>query len=140
MRVGDIMTKDPACSAPDANLQEVSRMMAEHDCGEIPVLDEQGRLAGVVTDRDIVCRAVAKGKDPSRTTARDVMTSAVITVSEDTSLQECLDLMEEHQIRRVPVVDGSGRCRGMVSQADIARLGSEHDTAELVRDVSRPTH
>lgn len=139
MQVRDIMTSDPACCAPDANLEDVAKMMANRDCGEIPVVDDQSRLAGVVTDRDIVCRAVAEGRNPQQTAARDVMTSPVITVTEDAGIVECCEQMEQHQIRRVPVVDASGRISGMVAQADIARLGSEHETAELVRDVSRPS-
>ena len=139
MQVQEIMTRNPACCAPDANLEEVARLMADHDCGEIPVLDEQGRPLGVVTDRDIACRAVAEGKDPKQTAAGEVMTSPAVTTTQDASVEDCCAQMEQHQIRRVPVVDASGGCCGMVAQADIARRGSEHETAELVRDVSRPT-
>lgn len=139
MRVQDIMTTDPVCCASEASLREIARMMVDHDCGAIPVLDEQGRLAGVVTDRDITCRAVAEGRDPQATTAREVMSSPVVTATEDTSVEDCVGQMEQYQIRRMPVVDAAGNCRGIISQADIARLGSERDTAELVRDVSQST-
>jgi CBS domain-containing protein len=115
-------------------------MMAEHDCGEIPVLDESGRPEGVVTDRDIACRAVAQGKDPKNTGARDVMSSPVITTTPDESLEDCCAQMEENQIRRMPVVDDSGACCGMVAQADIVKAASEDEIAELLRDVSQPTH
>lgn len=139
MQVRDIMTENPACCAPETSLEDVARMMADKDCGEIPVLDERGRPLGVVTDRDIACRAVARGKDPGSTAARDVMTGSVITTTPDASLEDCLARMEQNQIRRVPVVDENGVCRGMISQADIARTAPEHETAELVRDVSQPT-
>ena len=139
MQVRDIMTENPACCAPETSLEDVARIMADQDCGEIPVLDERGRPIGVVTDRDITCRAVARGKDPASTAARDVMTGSVITTTPDASLEHALAQMEERQIRRMPVVDENGVCCGIISQADIARTAPEHETAELVRDVSQPT-
>jgi CBS domain-containing protein len=138
MKVREIMTQDPACCAPEANIKDVAKMMAENDCGEIPVLDERSHPIGVVTDRDIACRVVAQGKDPDRTSARDAMSSPVITATPEDDVADCLDKMEESQIRRVPVVDDSGACVGMIAQADIARAASEGDIAELVRDVSEP--
>lgn len=139
MQVRDIMTENPACCAPETSLEDVARIMADQDCGEIPVLDERGRPIGVVTDRDITCRAVARGKDPASTAARDVMTGSVITTTPDASLEHALAQMEERQVRRMPVVDENGVCCGIVSQADVARTAPEHETAELVRDVSQPT-
>lgn len=138
MQVKEIMTQDPAGCTPETNLQDVARLMVDNDCGEIPVLDERGRPAGVVTDRDIACRAVAEGKKPRQTAARDVMSSPVTTVKPEDSVEHCRELMEENRIRRVVVVDDSGSCRGIVAQADIARAASERDTGELVRDVSQP--
>jgi len=140
MQVRDIMTPDPAYCAPETNLQEIARMMADHDCGEIPVLDASNRPLGVVTDRDIACRAVAQGKDPKQTAARDVMSRPAVTVRPGDILTDCREKMEQNQIRRVPVVDESGACCGMVSQADIARAASEHEIAELLRDVSQPSN
>lgn len=139
MQTRDIMTENPACCAPETNIEDVAKLMADNDCGEIPVLDEQSRPVGVVTDRDIACRAVAQGKDPQRTAARDVMSSPVVTATPDTSVEDCCAQMEQNQIRRMPVVDESGACCGMVSQADVARSASEHESAKLVRDVSEPT-
>lgn len=139
MQVREIMTTNPACCTPESSLQDVAKLMADCDCGEIPVLDEQGRPVGVVTDRDIACRAVAQGKDPAQTRAREVMSQPVVTVTPEENLEACCQRMEENQIRRLPVVDQSGRCCGMVSQADIARAAPEHEVAEVVRDVSRPT-
>jgi CBS domain-containing protein len=139
MQVREIMTENPVCCSPESSLQNVAKLMAEHDCGEIPVLDEQRRPVGVVTDRDIACRAVAQGRDPSQITARDVMSEPVVTVTPEDSVEECCQRMEENQIRRLPVVDEAGACCGMISQADIARQAPEHELAEVVRDVSRPT-
>lgn len=111
--------------------------MVEADCGEIPVTDASNRLIGVITDRDIVCRVVAKGKNPSAVTAGECMTDQVVVVNEDTSLEDVVSVMEEHRIRRVPVVDASGCCCGIIAQADVARYASEKDTGELVREVSK---
>lgn len=92
----------------------------------------------MVTDRDIACRAVAQDKSPG-TPVREVMSTPVVTARPGMSLDECCSLMEDKQVRRLPVVDESGRCCGMVSQADVARTAPEHEAAKLLRDVSRPT-
>jgi CBS domain-containing protein len=140
MTVNELMTVDPVCCTPQTPLREVARLMSAHDCGEIPVVEtrENRLLLGVVTDRDIVLRAVADGRNPADTPIESCMTSNVVTVRPDTTLEECCKLMEEHQIRRVPVVDGAGICCGIVSQADVAQRASAGDTGELVREVSKP--
>ena len=138
MQVREIMTEDPACCGPDDSVQEAARLMVQNDCGEVPVVDESGRPVGVITDRDIACRCVAEGKDLD-TPVSEVMSAPVVTVTPDTDLDECCAKMEESQVRRIPVVDEEGRCCGIVSQADVARVASERETAELVRDVSEPT-
>lgn len=138
MRVQEVMTANPACCTPDATLQEVARLMAEHDCGEIPVIQNR-KPVGVVTDRDIAIRVVAKGRNPLQMTARDCMSSPVVTVKPTTDLDECCHTMEEKQIRRVPVVDDSGIC-GIVSQADIATHASARETAEVVKEISQPNN
>ena len=139
MKVQEIMTSDPACCRPETNLREVACLMAEHDCGEIPVVNG-GKPVGVITDRDIVARAVAQGRNPLELMARDCMSSPVVTVTPDTDVKDCCDTMEQHQIRRVPVVDASGTCCGMVSQADIAQHASARKTAEVVKQVSQPAN
>lgn len=113
--------------------------MVEADCGEIPVIDASNRLIGVITDRDIVCRVVAKGKNPTAVTAGEAMTEPVVCVNEDTSLADVVAVMEENQIRRVPVVDASGCCCGIIAQADVAMAAHERETGELVREVSKDT-
>ena len=139
MTISSLMTHDPVCCAPNQSVREVAQMMMEHDCGEIPVVSDRGgrSLVGVVTDRDIVCRAVAAGMDVNSTPVSRVMSSPVITASPDMTLDDCLALMESHQIRRIPVVDDRGVC-GIVSQADVAVEASGAATAQLVREVSRP--
>ena len=138
MYVRELMTSDPVCCTPETTLEDVARMMRANDCGEIPVIEsaQVQKLVGVITDRDIVCRAVADGKAPSTTHVSACMSTPVVTVTPDTSLEDCRQLMEEHQIRRVPVVKGNDIC-GIVSQADIAVKAPASATAELVREVSK---
>ena len=112
-------------------------MMVQNNCGEIPIVDTSNRPVGVVTDRDIVCRVVAEGKNPSGHTAESCMTTNVVTVRADASLDEVISTMEKHQIRRVPVIDDGGCCSGIISQADIATAGSARKTSELVCEISR---
>ena len=140
MQVKEIMTPDPVCCTPDTTLQRVAEMMVEHDCGEIPVVENMANMlpVGVITDRDITCRTLARGLNPLIMTAADCMTTSPITVMPDMTLEECCRLMEEEQIRRVVVVDASGACVGIVAQADIARHASKHDAGEVVREVSEP--
>ena len=135
----DVMTENPACCTPQTPLEQVAKLMVQHDCGEIPVLDAAGQVVGVVTDRDIVCRVVAAGKNPLAYVAETCMSELVVTVPTTATLADVLSSMEKHQIRRVPVVDDGSRCVGMISQADLAWVGHEKDVAELVREVSRDT-
>lgn len=140
MRAEKIMTPDPATCMPDTRIQDVAHLMLENDCGEIPVVDdrETRRLVGVVTDRDIAVRAVAEGRSPTETRASEIMSSSVVSANPDTTLDECVELMEKHQIRRLPIVDKEGRCIGIVAQADIALQGKDRKTGDLVQDVSKP--
>jgi CBS domain-containing protein len=133
----DVMTPDPVCCTPTTTLEQVAKLMAQNDCGEIPVIDSSDQPIGVVTDRDIVCRLVAEGKNPIAYTAETCMSQPVVTVRIDAPLSEVVSTMEKHQIRRVPVVDESGGCLGIISQADVAWAGPEREVAELVRQVSR---
>ncbi len=138
MKVKDVMTSDPVCCTPDSTLQRVAEMMVENDCGEIPVVEsEESRLpVGVVTDRDITCRAVARGLNPLEMRVADCMSTPCVTVMPDTPLEECIRVMEENKIRRVPVVDAGGACCGIVALADIAQHAARRDTAEVVKEVS----
>ena len=133
----ELMTADPQCCTADTTLTDVAKLMVECDCGEIPIIDSDKKLIGVVTDRDIVCRIVAKGKNPALATAGDAMTQPVISVTEDASLADVLAKMEDHQVRRLPVVDGSGCICGIIAQADVAMIAKESEVGEMVREVSR---
>ena len=139
MNVSEIMTKDPACCTPDTGLEEVAKMMVDGDCGCIPVVDDKDSKmpVGMITDRDITCRVVAKGQNPLDLTAQDAMTTTVVSVTPNTSVEKCASLMEESQIRRVAVVDENGACCGIVAQADIANNAGDRVTAEVVQEVSK---
>lgn len=140
MKVKEIMTRTPAVCTEDTPLQEIARTMVGKDCGAIPVVrgGNANDLAGIITDRDIVVRSIAEGKDALRMTARECMTAPAIWIREDADLDECTDLMESKKIRRVPVVDAAGALVGIVAQADVARHASRKDAGDLVRDVSTP--
>jgi len=139
MKINEIMTKDPVCAVPETKLEEIARLMVQKDCGAIPVLDnkENRKPVGIVTDRDITCRSLANGKNPMDLTANDVMTTTLVTLKPDATLDECCKLMEKNQVRRMIVVDDRGSCAGIVAQADIARTAFDYETAELVKDVSK---
>ncbi len=141
MKVKDIMTADPACVTREDSLQDAAKLMLDNDCGCIPVVDgkESKIPVGMITDRDITCRTVAEGKNPLDLTVSDAMTNSAVTVTEDSSVEDCCSVMEEKQIRRVAVVDGRGSCCGIVAQADIALHGAEKQTGEVVQEVSKAT-
>src|SRR4030095_15657018 len=122
MNVKEVMTPSPACCVAETKLQEVAKLMVDNDCGEIPVIDseESNKPIGVVTDRDIVCRTVARGQNPLHLTPGDRMSTPVVTVAQDMSVNDCSRVMEENKIRRVPVVDKDGACCGIVALADLA--------------------
>ena len=141
MQVKDVMTADPACCISESALQEVAQMMVDHDCGEIPVVEnkETKLPIGVITDRDIVCRTVARGLNPLELPVADCMRQPCVPVTPDMSVEECSCVMEENKIRRVPVVDAAGSCCGIVALADIALHAKRRVAAEVVKEVSEPT-
>jgi len=141
MQVQEIMTRHPACCTPDTKLADVARLMVQHDCGAIPVVESifTLKLVGIVTDRDIVVRVLADGLNPLEKEARDCMSRPAITVTPCASLEECCKIMAQHRIRRVPVVDEHGTMCGIVSQADIAENCCGDSVREMLREVSKPT-
>ena len=138
MTVATVMTSCPACCTPNTSLTDVARLMVDNDCGEIPVVEDMDtrKLAGVLTDRDIATRVVAAGRNTAEARAVDCMTSPAVSVGPDTSLQDCCELMETHQIRRVPVVDEAGAVVGIVSLADVVRSANTATTVAVVKEVS----
>jgi CBS domain-containing protein len=140
MHVRDIMSKDVACCTPDTSLPDVARLMAQYDCGSLPVVGNHGHktLIGMITDRDIVCRTIAQNRDPMHLTAGDCMTPQVIAVSPDDDVAAAADRMREYQVRRIPVRDAEGHCCGIVAQADVAKMTPKDTVAAVVRAVSQP--
>jgi CBS domain-containing protein len=136
--IRDVMTERPRAVTRQTTLSEVAEVMGAEDVGAIPVV-EGDRLVGIVTDRDIVVRAVARGSDPSSTTVADVVTESLVTVSPEHDLADALKLMAQHQVRRLPVTDREDRLVGVVSQADVALQVKEKTTGELLEDISRPS-
>jgi CBS domain-containing protein len=143
MKCNDVMTKEIFCCLPTDSLEEVASVMQSEDIGPVPIVDdmEQRSLIGIVTDRDIVLRAVARGLDPRTTPASDVMTREIITCAAEDAVQAALDAMASHQVRRLPIVDREGRLVGIISQADVAtRLNESDKVAEVVEEISRPSN
>jgi len=120
MKVKDIMSPRPVCCSPLTNLKEVARMMMDGDCTEIPVVENiiDLRPIGVITDRDIVYRAIARGLNPLELTASECMSKPCLTVDLETSIEDCCKILKDGHIRRIPVVDEQGACCGIVSRAD----------------------
>jgi CBS domain-containing protein len=135
MNIREVMTSEVKACEPSATVVEAAKLMAQEDVGPIPVV-EDGRLVGIVTDRDIVVKGVAKGGDLSSTTVGDIASQNLVTISPEADMREALDLMAENQVRRLPVVDGD-RLVGIVAQADIARQGRDKKTGEVVEEISR---
>jgi CBS domain-containing protein len=133
----DIMTTDVAFTTPDTFLTEIARLMVEFDCGEVPLVEnfESKKVIGLVTDRDIVCRILGVGKNPMVCTAADCMTTPTITANINMSIENCLDLMQDNQISRIPVVDKNGIFCGIVAQADLLKLDQDQ-AMDLIKDVS----
>ena len=143
MNAQDLMSPHEVwvCSETD-DCRRVAQLIVEHDVGAIPVLDELGRIEGIVTDRDICCRIVAEGRS-FETPAREIMTSPVCTCSPYADLKEIEAIMREHKVRRLPVVDANNKLQGFISLGDLARhchgLWKEHRLAEVLESVSTPS-
>ncbi len=138
MKIGEIMTRNPGYVTVDASLHSVAQMMADRDCGIVPVIEteERRRPVGVITDRDLALRTIAHNKNPLHMIAGEVMTEMVVTTTAETTVDECVNLMENNRVRRIFVVDQNGLLAGVVAQADIARHAPAFETAELVKDLS----
>lgn len=133
-QVRDVMTSNPTTCEPTATLVDAAKVMAREDVGPVPIV-EGGKLVGLVTDRDIIIRAVAEGRDVTSTTVRDVASRDLVTVTADEDLDRALQLMADNQVRRIPVVEGD-RVVGIVSQADVARAADDEKTGEVVQQIS----
>ena len=135
-KVREVMTNNPRCVTPETPVSEAARLMKSEDVGSLPILEGE-KVTGVITDRDIVIRAVAEEKDPRGMTVREVASRELVTIRPDEDLSEALKLMASYQVRRLPVVDEDNTLVGVLAQADIAMEGKEKDFAHMVEDISR---
>jgi len=140
MKVRDVMTRSIVTVSPDASIKEVAELMQKHNVGAIPVVDQNG-LKGIVTDRDLVVRNIASGKDPFSTPVKEVMTSQVTAVTPDEDISSVTKIMASRQIRRLPVVDNQ-QVIGMISLGDIATTGRPEltmEASEALSEISKPS-
>lgn len=136
MKVSDLMTSDPVTVGPDDPCAKAATLMREEDCGAIPVVRD-GKLIGIVTDRDITIRAVAEGRDAKTYPVSKVMSADPITIAPDADADEAAKMMAEHQVRRLPVVD-DGRLLGIVVTAQLARRESSKEMGDTLKEISEP--
>jgi CBS domain-containing protein len=134
-KIREVMTPAPETIQADRPASEAAKKMKEADAGMIPVMDN-GNLLGTVTDRDIALRVVAEGKDPQSTTVGEIASRDIVTVQPDEDLDDALQKMAKHQVRRLPVVE-DGRLIGVVAQADVAREGNEQAVGHTVEEISK---
>lgn len=135
IRCRDIMTSSVTTASLGNTLREVAAMMREGDMGSVPVVEE-GKLVGIVTDRDIVVRAVAEGKGPE-TSVAEAMTTDIFSVKPDDFAFEAVRLMGDKQVRRIPVVDDDGKLAGIIAMADVAlEMEDEREIAETLEEIS----
>jgi CBS domain-containing protein len=132
----DVMTPDAKCIGENDTVMDAAKQLAELNVGSMPICGEDDRLKGMVTDRDIVVRVLAEGKDPSSMKAGELGRGKPVTIGADDSIEEALDVMAEHQVRRLPVIDGHDLV-GIISQADIAGELPEEKTGDLVQAISK---
>jgi CBS domain-containing protein len=131
----DIMTPGPRCVGENDTLVDAAKLMASLDVGALPICGEDKRLKGMVTDRDIVVKCIAQGGDPATTTAGSLGQGKPVTIGADDDIEEALDVMKRHQVRRLPVIDGHDLV-GIISQADIALSLAAQDVGETVAEIS----
>jgi CBS domain-containing protein len=134
-RARDVMTQNPECVDENETILDAAKKLAELDVGAMPICGEDDRLKGMLTDRDIVVKVLAQGKDPASTRAGELGEGKPVTIGADDSIDEALRTMTEHHVRRLPVIDGH-QLVGIVSQADIATNIDEEKTGELVEAIS----
>jgi CBS domain-containing protein len=133
--VKQLMTSDPCAIDVDKSVAYAAKMMRDEDVGLAPIV-EGDQLVGTVTDRDIVLRVIAEGKNPESTMVREIASTNLVTVEPEQDLDEALSLMAKHQVRRLPVVEGR-RLVGVVAQADVARQADDARTGGLVEKISK---
>jgi CBS domain-containing protein len=138
MKAEEIMTHDVKCIEPDTTLTRAAELMRDLDVGLLPIC-ENDRLAGTISDRDIVIRGCAEGKDPSKTKVRSVMSEGIRYGFADQDVGEIVQIMEKHQVHRLPLLNREKRLVGIIATADVARAADDKTTAEALRVISQPS-
>jgi CBS domain-containing protein len=139
MIASEIMTRNPECCLPTDSVMTAAQLMKSEDVGPIPIVEdkEERKLTGIVTDRDLAIKVVAEARDPKTTQVEEVMSEGLVTCRENDDVQSVLELMEDNQLRRIPVVDKNEHLIGIIAQADVAtRLSSTRVAGEVVKEVS----
>jgi CBS domain-containing protein len=131
----DIMSQDADCVQASQSILDAAKQLADRDVGAMPICGDDDRLKGMLTDRDIVVKVLAQGKDPSSTKVSELAEGKPVTIGADDSIEEALRTMSEHKVRRLPVIDGH-ELIGIISQADIARNLDDEKTGDLVEAIS----
>jgi len=144
MPTRDLMTRTVQTVHPFDRIERAARIMRECNCGALPVVDDTGHLIGMITDRDITIRLVARGRDIRNARVEDAMTDETFSCHLRDDVEDCVESMARHQVRRMPIVDDRGVVVGIVSQSDLAqharnRHAGEHQVAEFLSEVSEPT-
>lgn len=138
-KLSDVMTRDVECVKPDDTVKSVADRMKSLDIGSFPVCDSDGKVVGMITDRDLTLRVLAEGKDPASTPVRAVMSKNVISCRPDESVEEAEAKMKQHRIRRIPVVDEKGKLAGYFSIGKIAKVTSAGEQSEVLKKVTQPS-
>jgi CBS domain-containing protein len=140
MKVREVMSSNPIYCLPSDTAQRVAGVLCDHNIGSVPVVEDQQsrKLIGMITDRDLCCAVVAQGLDPKSTSIEKFVSLHPVTCRDGENLEKCERAMQEHQIRRIPVVDAEGRCIGIVSQADLALKEKPEKVSKTVAEVSKP--
>ena len=139
-KCSDVMTENPVYALPDYTVEKVAQLMKKEDIGPVPVVDNEQnkRLVGIVTDRDLALKVIADGRDPQTTKVEEVMTRKLITCRPDDDVESAMKAMAQYQLRRIPVVNDDNRLVGIISQADVAtRVDEPEKTAEVVKEISQ---
>ena len=139
MKIRELMTPNPVCCVPSDTAKRVARMMCDQNVGSIPVVMDQDsrKLVGVITDRDLCCSVVANALDPAAAAVEQFMTLNPVTCREGENVENCERLMQEHQIGRIPIVDGNDRVIGIVAQADLALKDKPERVSKTVTEISK---
>jgi len=139
MKIREVMSTNPVCCLPGDSAQRVARILCDHNIGSIPVVMDQDsrKLVGVITDRDLCCSVIADGLDPKATAIEKFMTLNPVTCREGENVENCERLMQEHQVRRIPIVDPEDRVIGIVAQADVALKDKPERVSKTVAEISK---